>query len=324
MSEVVPTLARGPATPIKPVPVRPKRVALGAFIAANWMYYVMLIPAMVLLALFHFYPIWGISIAFVDYNPYKGMAGSPFVGLDNFRRIIQMREAGQVLRNTLVIAIGKIVLGQLAAVTFALLLHEVTKRSFKRLVQTFTTLPHFMSWIIVGGILLNLLSSSGLVNRALGVFGIPPIKFFGTPAIFPWTLIVSETWKEFGFGSIIYLAALAAVNPDLYEAAAVDGAGRRACLFHITLPSIAPTIVLMSCLSLGNILSAGFEQILILENPMVYSTGDIIDTFVYRQGILQAQYSLATAVGLLRSVVGFVLILLSYWLADRFANYRIF
>jgi len=323
MSDAIPAVENA-NPPVRRFSNKPRHAPFKAFVAANWMYYAMLVPAAVLLALFHFYPIWGISMAFVDYSPYKGMAGSPFVGLENFKRLIEMPEGGQVLRNTLVIAIGKILVGQVAAVIFALLLHEASNRFFKRVVQTWTTLPHFMSWIVMGGILLNVLSSSGFVNRALGIVGVKPIRFFGNPTVFPWTLILSETWKEFGFGSIIYLAALTGINPELYEAAAVDGAGRWAGLLHITIPGIAPTIALMSCLSLGNILSAGFEQILILQNPMVYSTGDIIDTFVYRQGILQAQYSLATALGLARSVVGFVLILASYWLADKFANYRIF
>lgn len=301
-----------------------RRPPLRAFLAANWMYYLMLLPAAVLLVLFHFYPIWGVSMAFVDYSPYKGMDGSPFVGLDNFRRIFEMRDGARILRNTLVIAIGKILAGQFSAVAFALLLHQVVGERFKRVVQILTTLPHFMSWIVIGGILLNFMSSSGLLNRSLGLLGIGPVRFFGTPMIFPLTLISTETWKEFGFGSIIYLAALTAINPDLYEAAAVDGAGRWRSLLNITIPGILPTIVLMSCLNLGNILSAGFEQILILGNPIVYETGDIIDTFVYRQGVLSAQYSLATAVGLVRSIIGFGLILTSYWLADKFANYRIF
>ncbi|MCS7222696.1 MAG: ABC transporter permease subunit [Anaerolineae bacterium] len=288
----------------------------------------MLLPALALLALFHFYPIWGVLIAFKDYSPLKGLAGSPWVGLDNFRRFFDSPNALLIIRNTLFIAVGKIVFGQLVAVLFSLMLNEVRIYLFKRAVQTATTLPHFLSWVIIGGIMVQILSTSGPVNRLLGMVGIPPIRFLGNPSIFPWTLIFSEVWKEFGFGAVIYLAALTAINPELYEAAAVDGAGRFARLIHITLPGIRPTIILMACLSLGGILNAGFEQVLVLYNPVVYKTGDIIDTFVFRVGLVGQgglpDYSLGTAVGLFKSGIGFFLIMLSYWLADRFANYRIF
>lgn len=260
----------------------------------------------------------------MDYSPYKGLRGSPFVGLDIFRQMFTMRETWPIFRNTVVIAVGKIVFGQLANLTFALLVHQVTQPFFKRFVQTLTTLPHFISWVVIGSAMVQLLSTSGGINSLIVGLGGRPIRFLGDVKVFPWTLILSETWKEFGFGSIIYLAALTAINPELYEAAAVDGAGPLARLLHVTIPGIAPTIILMGCLSLGQILNAGFEQVLVLQNPMVYATGDIIDTYVYRAGILETKYSLATAVGLLKAVVGFALILLSYWLADRLANYRIF
>jgi putative aldouronate transport system permease protein len=288
------------------------------------MLYAMLIPAAVLLALFHFYPLWGISLAFVDYNPFKGVRGSAFVGLDIFRDMLRAPAMGLIVRNTLLIASGKIVFGQFASLIFALLIHQVAQPLFRRLVQTVTTLPHFMSWVVIGGAMVQIMSTTGVVNATIGALGGGPIRFLGDPTLFPWTMVLSQTWKEFGFGAIIYLAALTTINPDLYEAAAVDGAGPAARLRHITLPGITPTIVLMACLSLGNVLNAGFEQVLVLYNPMVYSTGDILDTFVYRSGILEAKFSLAAAVGLLKSVVGFFLILLSYWLADRLANYRIF
>jgi len=297
---------------------------LAAVLRRRWRLYVMLIPATVFLALFHFYPLWGVGLAFVEYNPFKGLMGSEFVGLGQFKLLFGRKESWLLVRNTLLIATGKIVFGTIAALAFALLLHEVRFRLFKRAVQTVTTLPHFLSWVIIGGIMVQILSSTGMVNQAITLLSLKPIGFLSQPAIFPWTLILSETWKEFGFGSVIYLAALTAINPELYEAAAVDGAGRAARLRHITLPGITPTIVLMACLSLGNVLNAGFEQVLVLENPVVYSTGDILDTWVYRVGLLGANYSLGTALGLAKSVVGFFLILLSYWLADRLANYRIF
>lgn len=301
-----------------------RKPSLALVLRLRWRLYVMLIPATVFLILFHFYPLWGIGLAFVDYNPFKGLLGSKYVGLDNFRDLFARDESWRLVRNTVCIAVGKIICGTFAALSFALLLNEVRQRLFKRAVQTITTLPHFLSWVIIGGIMVQMLTSTGLVNVAITSMGLKLIRFLGDPKIFPWTLILSETWKEFGFGAIIYLAALTAINPELYEAAAVDGAGRLARLRYITLPGITSTIVLMACLNLGNVLNAGFEQILVLLNPMVYTTGDILDTWVYRVGLLGANYSLGTALGLARSLVGFFLILLSYWLADRLANYRIF
>lgn len=284
----------------------------------------MLLPGFVLLILFRLLPLWGISIAFLDYFPTQGISGSPFVGLEHFRTLFSMREGGQIFRNTVLIAVGKIVLGQIAGVAFALLIFQVGNKLFKWLAQVLTAVPHFMSWVIIGGILIQMLSSRGVVNAPLQALGLPPIPFLRSISLFPLTLILTDVWKEFGFGSVIYLAALTAIPPDLYEAAAVDGAGRAARMRHITLPGIMPTIILMGCLGLGRVLDAGFEQVLTLLNPLVYETGDIIDTFVYRVGLLQASWSIGTAVGLLKAGVGFILILLSYWLADRFANYRIF
>lgn len=290
----------------------------------HWQLYTMLLPAAVLLILFRFYPLWGISLAFIDWEPMKGVLGSAFVGLDVYRRIFSTPDMGLIIRNTVVIAVGKIILVQSAGLAFALIIHQLGWSLFRRISQTLTTLPYFLSWIIVGGIMLQILPTRGVLNMGLREIGLGPIRFLTSPEVFPWTLIWSEVWKNLGFAAVIYLAALVGINPELYEAAAVDGAGRGARLLHVTLPGIAPTIVLMACLNLGNVLEAGFEQVLVLQNPAVYATGDILDTYVYRAGILSAQYSLATAVGLLKSVVGFVMVCLSYWLADRLANYRVF
>lgn len=328
MAEIIRTPAGASHGVKAPETAVERRPPLRAVFRQHWMLYAMLVPALILLALFHFYPIWGVLIAFKDYSPVKGILESPWVGLDNFRRFFESQNAWLIIRNTLFIAVGKIVFVQLVALMFALMLNEVRIRLFKRAVQTATTLPHFLSWVIIGGIMVQILSTTGVVNRLIGVLGIAPIRFLGKADIFPWTLIFSEVWKEFGFSAVIYLAALTAINPELYEAAAVDGAGRFARLFYITLPGIRPTIILMACLSLGGVLNAGFEQVLVLYNPVVYKTGDIIDTFVFRVGLVGQggvpDYSLGAAVGLLKSGIGFVLILLSYWLADRFANYRIF
>ncbi|MCL5994800.1 MAG: ABC transporter permease subunit, partial [Chloroflexi bacterium] len=275
----------------------------------HWLLYVMLVPALLLLLLFSFYPLLGIVIAFLDYKPTRGFGGSEFVGLKNFVEIFTMREAWPLFRNTIVIAVGKMFFGTIASLLFALMVHEVVSKLFKRVVQTVTTLPHFLSWVIIGGVMVQVMASAGPINNIIvSIFGGKPLKFLGDPSVFTWTVILSETWKEFGFGAVIYLAALTGINPELYEAAAVDGSGRWTRLRHITLPSIASIIVLLLCLNLGNVLNAGFEQLLILSNPIVYSTGDIIDTWVYRRGLVQSEYSLSTALGLVKSTVGFILI----------------
>jgi putative aldouronate transport system permease protein len=284
----------------------------------------MLIPATIGLILFHYFPMWGMIIAFQNFKPLLGLTQSQFVGMANFQRMLELPSTWPIVRNTLVIALGKIVFGQMAAVILALLMNEVMELWFKRIIQTLTYLLHFLSWVIFGGILLDILVRQGMVSQLLGVFGIPPVGFLTDARIFPLTAIFTSIWKEFGFSAIIYLAALTSISPTLYEAASVDGANRWQRLRHITIPGIAGTIVLMACLSLGNVLNAGFEQILILQNAQVLSTGEIIDTFVYKVGLINYQYSLATAVGLLKGIVSFILITLSYYLADRLANYRIF
>ncbi len=312
---------------LKAAPVE-KNPSLRSVFKKDWMLYAMLVPALVMLILFHFYPMWGILIAFKDYKFAEGILGSPWVGWQNFQTFFASRNAGNIIRNTVVISMGKIVLGQVTAVIFALMLNEVRPRLFKRLTQTATTLPHFLSWVIIGGIMIQVLGSSGLVNKGLTALGLDAVRFLGKPSVFPWTLILSDVWKGFGFGAVIYLAALTGINPELFEAAAVDGAGRFQRIRYITLPSILPTIILMACLALGSILNAGFDQVLVLYNPSVMRTGDIIDTYVYRVGLIgeggMINYGLASAVGLMKSVVGFFLIVLSYWLAGKFANYRIF
>jgi putative aldouronate transport system permease protein len=305
-----------------------KNPSLRSVFKKDWMLYAMLVPALVMLILFHFYPMWGILIAFKDYKFAEGILGSPWIGWQNFQTFFASRNAGNIIRNTVLISMGKIVLGQVTAVVFALMLNEVRPRLFKRLTQTATTLPHFLSWVIIGGIMIQVLGTSGLVNKGLTALGLDAVRFLGRPSVFPWTLILSDVWKGFGFGAVIYLAALTGINPELFEAAAVDGAGRFQRIRYITLPSILPTIILMACLALGSILNAGFDQVLVLYNPSVMRTGDIIDTYVYRVGLIgeggMINYGLASAVGLMKSVIGFFLIVLSYWLAGKFANYRIF
>jgi len=288
-----------------------------------WPLYVMIVPGIVFVLLFRYYPMYGVVIAFQDFSPAKGFARSPWIGWENFEFLFSLPEFGRIFSNTLIISISKIVADQLGAIILALLLNEARRLLFRRTIQTLIYLPHFLSWIVLGGILLDILSAGGILNQAIRAVGIEPQLWLGSNEWFRGTIIASGFWKNVGFSTIVYLAALTAINPVLHEAAAIDGAGRFRRIWHITLPGIRPTIVLLAALSLGDVLQAGFEQILTLYSPAVYRTGDIIDTYVYRVGLISAQYSLAGAVGLFKSFIGFFLIVISYWLADRFAGYRI-
>lgn len=291
----------------------------------EWPLHLLLFPAIVIAIIFSYVPMAGISIAFERFIPTRGIFNSPWVGWDNFKLMMDYPGIDRIMLNTLYIAIMKIIGGLLVPITIAILLNEIRKEVFKRTVQTLVYLPHFLSWVLLGGILIDILSpSSGIVNQFLGWFGIKPIFFLGSNAWFPYTLVISDIWKEFGFSTIVYLAALTSINPSLYEASEMDGAGRWKQTRHVTLPGMLPIIVLMATLSVGNILNAGFEQIFNLYGPAVYESGDILDTFVYRMGFEQVHYGLATAVGLLKSVVSLILLSMSYGMAYRFAGYRIF
>jgi len=287
--------------------------------------YFMMIPAVVLMIIFAYGPMFGLVMAFQNFSLGLGIFGSEFIGLENFRRLLNMPNFWQVIRNTVVIAFSKMVLGIIMPVTFALMLNEVRQVFFKRSLQTMVYLPHFLSWIIMAGVFIDLLSpSTGIVNIMLQRMGFSPIFFLGNAFWFPITMIVTDVWKGFGFGSIIYLAALTGIDPTLYESAQIDGANRWKQTLHITLPGMKPIIVLLTVLSMGNILNAGFDQIVNMYNPSVMSTGDILDTLLFRLGIEGAQFAIATAAGLLRSVVALIFTVISFVLADKWAGYRIF
>ena len=287
-------------------------------------YTLMIIPGLVWIVMFSIVPMVGIVMAFEDFSPSKGWFGSPWVGLENFEYLSRLKDVRKVLVNTLVIASGKMICNLIIPIVFAILLNEVKNMKFKKPVQTIVYLPHFISWVILANIISTMLGYRGVVNVIFGWFGYEPQVFLGNPSIFRGLLIGTDVWKEFGYGAVIYLAALSGIDPNLYEAAAIDGAGRFQLIRHITLPSLAPTIVLMATLSLGNILNGGFDQVFNLYNASVYSTGDIIDTWVYRIGLVKVQYSLASCAGLLKSVVSLIMISVSYLLAHQFANYSIF
>ncbi|MDR1024835.1 MAG: ABC transporter permease subunit [Treponema sp.] len=287
--------------------------------------FVMLLPAMALLFIYNYIPIVGNLMAFQRFNPVRGLFGSPWTGLANFRYVFSMPDFPQVLWNTFYIALLKLITGIIIPVFFALLLNEIGSVFYKRLIQTIIYFPHFLSWVILAGILIDVLSpSQGVIGRFFTFLGLKPIFFLGDPKVFPYTLVFSESWKEFGFGTIVYLAALTGIDPNLYEASMIDGASRWQQTLYVTIPGILPIIMLMTILSMGNILNAGFDQVFNLYSPQVYRTGDILDTVVYRMGLVDAQYGVATAVGLFKSLISFIMLTASYALAYRFTDYRVF
>lgn len=290
----------------------------------QWPYHLMMVPGMVFLIIFHLIPMGGLMMAFQNFMPIKGLFGSEFVGLKNFERLFKLPTFWKVLRNTIVISVGKLVLVMVASVIFALLLNECRHVKFKRIVQTTVYLPHFLSWVILAVMFSNVFSYTGIVSQIAQMFGGEPTMYMISNTWFRKILIGGEIWKEFGYGAIVYVAAITGIDPTLYEAAGIDGAGRWKKIWYITLPSIVPTIVLMTTLNIGKLLKGGFDQVFNLYSPLVYETGDIIDTYVYRMGLVDLQYSNGTAVGLFQSLIGFILLVIAYKLADKLVGYRAF
>jgi len=287
-------------------------------------YNLMVLPGLVLVLLFSVWPMFGIILAFKHYIPTKGFFGSPWVGLENYDVLFKSPIGAQLFVNTVSIALMKMAFGFVVPIVFALLLNEVRIRWYKRSVQTIVYLPHFLSWVLIAGIIRDMFAMNGIFNRLVTSLGMEPILFLGSNFWFRTILITSDVWKEFGFGAIIYLAALTAINPSLYEAAEMDGATRLQKLRYITLPGITTTIVLVATLSLQGVLNANFDQIFNLYNPLVYDSSDVIDTYVFRAGLREGQFEVATAIGLMKSVISLVLIVTTYKLASKYANYRIF
>lgn len=284
----------------------------------------MLLPALVWLVTVSLVPMGGIVMAFQDFIPSLGIWRSDWVGLENFEYMFDLSDTWRILVNTFVIAFGKIVFHILVPLIFALMLNEIRSSAARKTLQTIAYLPHFISWVILAGIMRDIFSRTGPVNQFFALFGAEPVIFWGKEDLFRGLIIGTDVWKEFGFNAVIYLAALTGIDMNLYEAAAIDGAGRWKRLIHVTLPGISSTVVLMMVLSMGNILNAGFDQVYNLYSPLVYATGDIIDTWVYRVGITDLQFSLATAVGMLKSLVGFIMLSASYAIAYKVSDYRIF
>lgn len=271
--------------------------------------HLMILPGMIILAIFVFAPLVGSMMAFENYVPAKGLLGSKWVGLENFKFIFSLPDSRQVFLNTLIIAFAKLVLNIIVPVTFAVLLNEIRAKFFKKTFQTIVYLPHFLSWVVLATVITNMFSLEGPFNAVIQAVGGSPIQFLADNHWFRKVIVGTDVWKEFGYNSVVYLAALTSIDPGLYEAASIDGANRWKQTVHITLPALLPTMVLMTALNLGNILNAGFDQIFNLYNPIVYETADIIDTYVYRIGMVERQYSIGAAVGLLKSVISFILIL---------------
>ncbi|MDR6550882.1 putative aldouronate transport system permease protein [Paenibacillus qinlingensis] len=286
-----------------------------------WDLYLLMIPGIIYFIVFKYVPMAGIVIAFQDFSIFAGFTGSEWVGLEHFRNMFSDPQFYSIFRNTLLISLYKIVWGFPGPIVLALLLNEIKHMFFKRTVQTLAYLPHFLSWVILGGILITLLSpTSGTINKLLVFMGLEPIFFLANPAWFRTVLVASDIWKDVGWGAIIYLAALASIDPQLYEAAVVDGANKWKQLWHITLPSLTSTIIILFLLRLGHVLDVGFEQIFILYNSLVYQVADVFETYVYRTGIAQAEFSYTTAIGLFKSVVSLIFVLVANKLVKKFGQ----
>lgn len=286
--------------------------------------YIMLIPGVVFALVFNYLPMFGLVMAFQDFSPLRSFTGSEWVGIRNFQDMLALPTFWTVVRNTLFISVIKIILRLLVPLILALLLNEVLNNAFKRTAQTVFFLPYFLSWAVMGGVLRELFEYDGTVNAFLQSFGVDPVMFLGSNTWFPIIIIVSDVWKDMGYNMIIFLAAITNVDPALNESAALDGASRWQQIWHITLPTIRPIVVMLLVLSLGSVLSAGQEQIMLLYNPMVYESSDIIDTLVYRLGLVNHQWSLSAAVGMMKSVISFLLVVVSYRIATKYFDYQVF
>jgi putative aldouronate transport system permease protein len=280
--------------------------------------YLLLIPAIVYYIVFKYIPMYGVIISFKDFNFKKGILGSDWIGFENFKYMFHLEDFYKVLKNSLYLSFLRIVWGFPVPILLALMLNEIGSRRFKKVCQTVIYLPHFISWVVLGGILVNFLSPTwGVVNEVLAQFGIEPIFFLGKPQYFRPVIVLSSMWKEAGWGTIIYLAAITGINTELYDAAAVDGASKWQRLIYITIPCIRSTIVLNLILRMGSVMSNGFEQIFALQNTQNLSVSEVFETYTYRIGMLGGRYSFAATVGLFTSVVSMVFLLSTNYLSKK-------
>lgn len=295
------------------------------YIKRDWMLLLIILPGVVYFAVFCYGPMYGILMAFKDYNISKGIWGSPWVGLKHFKELVNSVYFGRLVKNTFLLSIEQLFWSFPVPIAFALLLNEIRNKKFQRFAQTAAYLPHFVSVVVVVGILKDMLSSDGgVLTQFLSFFGATPKNYFNLPEAFRPLYVGSGVWQEFGWNSIIYVAAIAGIDQQLYESAALDGAGRWKQLLHITLPSIAPTIILLLILNMGNMLNIGYEKVILMYNEATYSTADIFSTYVYRKGLLNAQYSFASAVGLANSAINVIILLCANFLAKKTTETSIF
>ncbi|WJH37001.1 ABC transporter permease subunit [Paenibacillus aurantius] len=288
-------------------------------------FFLMLLPVLIYYAVFHYGPMYGVLIAFKNYKFMRGIWGSPWVGLENFRELFAGDYFLTVLRNTLIINFYKLLFGFPVPILLALMINEVTRSFFKKAVQTISYLPHFLSWIVLSGLIIEFLSPSrGAVNLFLDLIGLKPVYFITEPDWFRPILVLTEIWKQAGFTTIIYLAAIAGINPEMYEAADMDGISRLQKIGYITLPAMAPVIVIMLILNSGSIINDDFEQIYNLLNVKVMEVGDVLSTYTYTEGLSRMNYSYAAAVGLFKNVVALLLVLTANYLASKVSEETIF
>lgn len=280
----------------------------------------LLLPGVLFFLIYRYIPMAGLLLAFKDYSPFRGFADSPWVGLKYFHLIFEDKEVVRVIWNTLQISLLQIIFAFPISILLALMLNELRNQFLKRFLQSIVYMPHFLSWVVVVGITVIFLRSEGLVNNFLAQFGMDALPFLTDPAWFKPLIVLQIIWKESGWGTIIFLAALSGISPHLYEAAVMDGANRWRQIWHITLPALKSTIIIMLILRLGNVMDSGFEQIFLMLNPFNMDSGNVLDTFVYFKGIQQANYSFATAVGLFKGVIGLVLVVLANRLAKKFGE----
>ncbi|PPB80822.1 putative aldouronate transport system permease protein [Albidovulum inexpectatum] len=301
--------------------IRRRAVWAGDHFRREWQLYVMLAPAIIWFVVFLYKPMYGLQIAFKDYSIFRGISGSPWVGLEHFQQLFTNDQFLRAIKNTLAISALNLLFGFPAPIILALLFNEILNRTYKRTCQTIVYLPHFISSVIIAGIVITAFSpSAGIVNTALRWLGMEPIYFLTRPEWFRPIFVGTGIWQEAGFGSIVFLAAIAGINPALYESAVVDGASRWQMMWKITLPSILPTILIMLIIRIGNIMEVSFELIILLYRPATYETADVVNTFVYRQGLQSGQYDLAAAAGLFNAVVAFVLVMLANTLSRRLSK----